>query len=110
MSVIIYHTKDHSIPVIQARYDTYIVAKYLDTATVKTSTEFYNTTLPSDLIFTKADASTSDEQVYKLTRSLNIHYRDFIGSLIYFLSTRVYVSFELHKLANISSNPGKVYF
>ena len=39
----------------QARYVTSIVAKYLDTATVKKSTKFYNTTLPSDIIFTKAD-------------------------------------------------------
>ena len=55
--------KDHSISVYQARYATYIVAKYLDTATVKTSAKFYKTTFPSDMIFTKADKSTSDEQV-----------------------------------------------
>ena len=60
--------KDHSISVDQARYATSIVAKYLDTATVKASTKFYNTTLPSDMIFTKDDTSTSDEQVEKLTR------------------------------------------
>ena len=45
--------KDHSVSVGQARCATYIVAKYLDTATVKASTTFYNTTLPSDMIFTK---------------------------------------------------------
>ena len=45
-----------------------IVANYLDTATFKTSTKFYKTTLPSDITFTKADASTSDEQVENLTR------------------------------------------
>ena len=60
--------KDHSISVDQARYDTSIVAKYLDTATVKPSTRFYKTTLPYDIIFTKDDTSTSDEQVDKLTR------------------------------------------
>ena len=60
--------KDHSISVDWARYATYIVAKCLDTAKVKTSTKFYNTTLPSDMIFTKNNASTSDEQVDKLTR------------------------------------------
>ena len=54
-------------------YATSIVEKYLDTATVKTSTKFYKTTLTSDTIFTKADASTSDEQVEKLTREFNIH-------------------------------------
>ena len=62
------------------------------------------------MIFTKADAATSDEQVDKLTREFNIHYRACIGSLIYFLSTRVYLRFTVHKLAKFSSNPGKVHF
>ena len=53
MSIIISHMKDHSISVDQARYATSIVAKYLDTATVKVSTKFYNTTLPADMIFTR---------------------------------------------------------
>ena len=44
------------------------VAKYLDTATVKVSTKFHKTTLPADIIFTKEDVSTRDEQVEKLTR------------------------------------------
>ena len=39
-----------------------------------------------------------------------MHYRDFIGSLIYLLSTRVDLSFEVHKLANFSANPDKVHF
>ena len=52
----------------QARYATSIVAKSLDTATVKANNKFYKTTLPADMIFTKEDASTSDEQVEKLTR------------------------------------------
>ena len=51
---------DHSIEVDQAIYATYIVAKYLNTATVKTSKKFYKTTLSSDMIFTKSDESTSD--------------------------------------------------
>ena len=37
----------------QARYATSIVAKYLDTATVKANTKFYKTTLPAHMIFTK---------------------------------------------------------
>ena len=53
--------KDHSISVDQARYATSIIEKYLDNATVKTSTKFYNTTLSDDMIFTKGDVSTSDE-------------------------------------------------
>ena len=94
----------------QARYATSIVEKYFDTATVKVSNKFYKTTLPADTIFTKEDVSTSDEQVEKLTREYNIHYRACIGSLIYLLSTRVDLSFEVHKLAKFSENPGKVNF
>ena len=90
--------KDHSISVDQDRYATSIVPKQLDTATVKTSTKFYKTTFPYDMIFTKDDTSTSDEQVEKLTREFNFHYRACIGSLIYFLSTRVDLSFSVHKL------------
>ena len=102
--------KNHSISVYQDRYTTSILSKYLDTATFKTSKMFYNTTLPSDMIFTKADASTSDEQVEKFTREFNIHYRYCIGSLIYLLSTRVYLSFAVHKLEKFSENPGIVHF
>ena len=71
--------KYHSISVYQAIYATYIVAKYLDTYTVKKSTKFYKTTLPFDMIFTKDDVSTSYDQVEKLTRLFNIHYRSYIG-------------------------------
>ena len=53
MSIRISQLKDHSISVDQVRYDTSIVAKYLDTATVKVRTKFYNTKLPADMIFTK---------------------------------------------------------
>ena len=102
--------KDHSIIVYQARYATSIISKYLDTATVKAITKFNNTTLPYDMISTKADTSTSDEQVEKLTREFNIHYRDCIGSLIYLFSTRADLSFTVHKLAKFSSNPVKVHF
>ena len=102
--------EDHSISVDQARYATSVVAKYLDTATVKASTKFYKTTFPSDMIFTKYDASTTDDQVEKLTREFNIHYRDCIISLVYLLSTRVYLSFAAHKLAEFLSNPGKLKF
>ena len=68
MSIRISQMKDHSIYVDQARYATSIVAKSLDNATVKSSTKFYNTTLPSDMIFAKADTSASDEQVENFTR------------------------------------------
>ena len=52
----------------QARYAISIVAKYLDTATVKVITKLYKITLTYDMIFTKTDVSTSDKQVHKLTR------------------------------------------
>ena len=92
----------HSVSVDKARYVTSIVAKYLYTATFKTSTNFYKTTLLSDMMFTKDDASTSDETVENFTREFNIHYKDCIGSLIYLLSTRVDFSFAVHKLAKFS--------
>ena len=102
MSIRISQLKYHSISVDKARYATSIVAKYLDTATVKVSTKFYETIFPADMIFTKEDVSTSDEQVEKLTREFNIHYRACIGSLIYLLSTRVDLSFAVHKLEKFS--------
>ena len=68
MSIRISQLKDHSISVYQARYATSSVAKYLDTDTVKVSTKFYKTTLTADMIFTKEDVSTSDEQDEKLNR------------------------------------------
>ena len=110
MSIKISQMKGHSISVDQARYATSIVAKYLDTATVTVSTKFYKTTLTADMIFTKEDVSTSDEQVDKLNRGFNIQYRDCIGSLIYLFSTRVELSFVVHYLEKYSSNPDKVYF
>ena len=89
--------KDHSISVDQSRYATSIVAKYLDTATVKVISKFYKTTFRDDMIFTKEDVSTSDEQVEELNRAYNIHYRACIGSLIYLLYTQVDLSFAVHK-------------
>ena len=86
------------------------MAKYPDTATVKKTKKFYKTTLTSDIIFTKDDVSTSDEQVENLSREFNIHYRACIGSLIYLLSTVVNLSFAVHKLAIFSSNTGRVNF
>ena len=85
MSIKISQMKDHQISIDQARYATSIVAKCLDTSTVKVSTKFYKTTFPYNMIFIKADASTSDEQVENFSREINIHYRACIGSLIYLL-------------------------
>ena len=110
MSIRISQLKDHSISVDQAINATSILAKYLDTATVKVSTKFYKTTLPSDMIFTKEDVYTSDEQVEKLTREYNIQYRACISSLIYILCTIFDLSFTVNKLAKFSANPGTVHF
>ena len=63
----------------QARYATSIFDKYLDTAIVKASKKFYKTILPSDIIFTKSNAYTSDEQGNELTREFKIRYRSCIG-------------------------------
>ena len=62
------------------------------------------------MIFKEEDAYTSDEQVEKLTREINFHYSACIRSLIYLLSTRVELSFSVHKLTKFSENPGKVHF
>ena len=71
---------------------------------------FTKTNFPYDMIFTKTDASTSDEKIDNLTREFNICYRVCIGSLIYFLSTVVDLSFSVHKLSKFSLNPSKVHF
>ena len=63
MSIRISQLKYYSISVDQARYATSVVVKHLDTATVKVRNKFYKTTLPDEMIFTKEDVSTSDEQV-----------------------------------------------
>ena len=110
MSIRIFQLKDHSISVDQAIYATSVVTKYLDTDTVEVSNKCYKTTLPADMVFTKEDVSTSDEQVEKLTMEYNIHYRDCVGSLIYLLSKILDLSFAVHKLAKFSANPGEVHF
>ena len=71
----------------------------MDTATFKTSENFYKNNFSYGMIFTNDDASTSNYQVEKLTRELNIYYRSCIGSLIYFLSKIVDLSFTVQKLA-----------
>ena len=94
----------------QARYATSVVANYIDTATIKENSKFHRTTLPHDMIFNKADANTSDEQVELLSREYNIHCRAFVGSLIrIFLQEWIYVlRYTIWK--KNSSNDGKVHF
>ena len=59
MSNSISQLKYHYISVYQARYATYVVAKYLDTTKIKESAKSHNTTLPQDIILTKEYASIS---------------------------------------------------
>ena len=63
MYIRISQLKEHYISVCQARYDTYVVAKDIYTAIIKENSKFHKTTLTHDLIFTKEDYSTSDEQL-----------------------------------------------
>ena len=67
MSISISQHKDHSISVDQGIYSTSVAAKYLDTAKRKENSKFHKTTLPRDMIFTKEDDYTSDEQVEALS-------------------------------------------
>ena len=87
MSIRISQMKDNSISVNQARYATSIFVKCLYIAIVQVIIKVYKTTLPADMIFTKEDVFTSNEQVEELTREFNIHDRACIGSLIYLFST-----------------------
>ena len=45
-----------------------------------------------------------------MSGEFNIHYRAYIGSMINLLSTRVELSFVVHKLEKFSSKPSKVHF
>ena len=53
MRITISELKDHSISMHQAGYTTFVVAKYLNTVTTKENSEFHNTNLPHDMIFTE---------------------------------------------------------
>ena len=61
ISNIISLMKENSISLYQDIYATSILAKYLDTVTVKTS--FFKTTFTSNMIFTKGDVYNSDDKV-----------------------------------------------
>ena len=110
MLIRISQMKYHSISVYKARYSTSIVTKYLDNSTVKASTKIYKTTFLYDIMFTKDDVSTSDEQVGNLTGEFNINCRACIGPFIYLLSKKVDFNVAVHKLSKFSSSPGTVNF
>ena len=77
--------KDHYVSLYKDIYATSIVDKYLYTSTVQTSTKFYKTTFPYNMVFTKADACTNDEQVEKFNRELDIYHRSCIIALVYLI-------------------------
>ena len=110
MSISISQLKEYYISVCQARYDTYVVAKYIYTTIIKENSKFHKTSLTHDMIFTKEDYSTSDEQVEVFSRESNINYLSCVLSLICILYTRVDLCFVVHNLENSLSNPGKVHF
>ena len=68
MPIMISQLRDHSISVDQDSHDTFVVEKYLDTATVKENLKSHINTLPYDTIFTKEYAFTSDKQVEVIYR------------------------------------------
>ena len=90
--------KDHYISVDQARYATPVVVNCLDTDTIKWNTKFHKTTLPHDIIFTKEDASTSDEHMEVLSTEYTIQCRACVGPLLYLLYTIVDLCFVVHNL------------
>ena len=94
----------------QSRYDTSVVAKYIYTAAIKENSNFNQTNLPHDMIFTKEDAYTRDEQVEVLSLYYIIHYRSCLGSLIYILSKIMDLCFAVQNLETFLSNTGKVHF
>ena len=53
MSIRLSQLNGHYISVDQARYATFFVEKYLDTATIKENSNFHKTTLPHKMTFTK---------------------------------------------------------
>ena len=61
MPIRISQMKYHSISVDQDSYSTSILAKCMDTFTVKTSKKFYKNTFPYYVIFTKDDSSNSSK-------------------------------------------------
>ena len=101
--------KDYPISVYQNRYYTSIVAKYLDNYTVKKNKTLHKTNFTSDMIFTKADASTSYEQVEKWTRQFNIYYIVCIESF-FFVIYKSRFEFFSTSVRKVLSNLGKVHF
>ena len=63
MYIRISQLKDDYISVDKASYDTSVVAKYIDTATIKLNSKFHKATLTHDMILTKEDPSISYKQV-----------------------------------------------
>ena len=75
----------------QARHTLSVAVKYLDTTTIKENSKFYKNTLPHDMIFTKEDTSTNDEQVEVMSKEHITRYKVCVESFIYILYKIVYL-------------------
>ena len=73
MSIIISEMKYHSIYVGQDIYATSIVAKKLDTSTVKESTTFYNTTFPRSAYLEFHKYTNRHSHQHKIRQQFLIH-------------------------------------
>ena len=80
LSIRISQVKNNSISVDEARYSTSVVAKYLDTTTIKENSEFHKTTLTHDIKLIKEYLSIIDEKLGVLSIEYNIQYRAYVGS------------------------------
>ena len=102
--------KYHSIYVDQARYATYIVEKYLDTATVKVSTKFirphFHLTWYSQ---NKMYLPVMNKLRSWLGNSTFTTELEFVHWFIYCLQEWTLV-LQYKSLAKFSANPGKVHF
>ena len=68
MSIRVSKFRNYYISVDKVAYDKSDVEKYLDTVTIKENSKSRKTTLPHDMLFTKEDAYTNDNQVNVLSR------------------------------------------
>jgi len=96
-----------NITIDQSRYALNIVNKYLGN---HSTDKAINRPLPHDFVATKADCSTTDQEVGLLSQEYRLDYPSVIGSLIYLMNTRPDISFAVTKLAKFMRNPGRKHF
>ena len=87
MSIRISKIKEYSISVDQVRYTPAVVSTYINTVTIKENSEYHNTNLPHDMVFSKEDISSSDSEEEVLYIEYKTHHRACVVSLTYILYT-----------------------